>query len=48
MGRGRLVPKHHNPFYVHRSVKTRMEAPALKAGKYLPKAKYVQEPIWVD
>ena len=48
LGRGRLIPKHHTPFYVHRSVKTRMEAQGLKGGVYLPKAQYVLEPIWVD
>ncbi|KAI0756458.1 hypothetical protein C8Q80DRAFT_1090050 [Daedaleopsis nitida] len=48
LGRGRLVPKHHTPFYVHRSVKTRMEAQGLKEGPYLPRAKYVVDPIWVD
>ncbi|KAH9932126.1 uncharacterized protein BXZ73DRAFT_101501 [Epithele typhae] len=48
LGRGRLVPKHHSPFHVHRSVKMRMEAEGLKGGKYLPKAKYAHDPIWVD
>ncbi|KAI0673865.1 hypothetical protein C8Q78DRAFT_969172 [Trametes maxima] len=48
MGHGRLVPKRHNPFYVHRSVKLRMEAKNLKGGPYVPKARYIQEPIWVD
>ncbi|KAH9854307.1 hypothetical protein C2E23DRAFT_883906 [Lenzites betulinus] len=45
LGRGRVVPKHHEPFYVHRSVKLRME---MNGGKYVPKAQYVTEPIWVD
>ena len=48
MGRGGLVPKHHTPFLVHRSVKLRMEADKLKGGKYMPRAQYVNEPIWVD
>ncbi|KAI0829014.1 hypothetical protein BC628DRAFT_1417379 [Trametes gibbosa] len=45
LGRGRVVPKHHEPFYVHRSVKLRMETSDLK---YVPRAQYVAEPIWVD
>ncbi|KAI0640162.1 hypothetical protein C8Q77DRAFT_114336 [Trametes polyzona] len=47
-GQGRLVPKRHQPFYVHRSVKLRMEARDLPGGPYLPMARYVNEPIWVD
>lgn len=49
MGRGRHVPKHHTPFFVHRSVRTRMEAKGLKGGAYHPKATFSElEPIWVD
>ncbi|KAH9897659.1 hypothetical protein C8Q73DRAFT_366292 [Cubamyces lactineus] len=48
MGRGRVVPKRHQPFYVHRSVKVRMEAKDLEDGPYLPKAQYIREPTWVD
>ncbi|KAI0778877.1 hypothetical protein BD413DRAFT_465419 [Trametes elegans] len=48
LGHGRVVPKHHEPFYVHRSVKMRMETKDLKGGPYNPKAKYISEPIWVD
>ncbi|OSD00889.1 hypothetical protein PYCCODRAFT_1436952 [Trametes coccinea BRFM310] len=48
MGQGRVVPKRHTPFYVHRSVKVRMEAKGLVGGPYVPKARYVHEPIWVD
>ncbi|KAI0333978.1 hypothetical protein GY45DRAFT_1243335 [Cubamyces sp. BRFM 1775] len=48
MGRGRVVPKRHAPFYVHRSVKIRMEAKDLEEGPYLPKAQYMREPTWVD
>ncbi|KAI8981359.1 hypothetical protein BD414DRAFT_492433 [Trametes punicea] len=48
LGRGRVVPKHHEPFYVHRSVKLRMEAKALNGRPYRPKAEYANEPIWVD
>ncbi|KAI0354699.1 hypothetical protein OH77DRAFT_1425794 [Trametes cingulata] len=48
MGSGRVVPKRHKPFYVHRSVKLRMEAKGLKGGPYMPRAKYINEPIWVD
>ncbi|KAI0368947.1 hypothetical protein BV20DRAFT_947314 [Pilatotrama ljubarskyi] len=48
LGRGRVVPKHHEPFYVHRSVKLRMEAKGLQGGPYTPRAQYVNEPIWVD
>ncbi|KAI0778878.1 hypothetical protein BD413DRAFT_120574 [Trametes elegans] len=48
MGYGRTVPKRHRPFYVHRSVKLRMEAKDLKDGPYIPKAQYVNEPVWVD
>ncbi|KAI9066492.1 hypothetical protein FKP32DRAFT_1601720 [Trametes sanguinea] len=48
MGQGRVVPKRHTPFYVHRSVKVRMEAKGLVGGPYTPKAHYVHEPIWVD
>ncbi|KAH9854308.1 hypothetical protein C2E23DRAFT_68019 [Lenzites betulinus] len=47
-GSGRLVPKRHTPFYVHRSVKLRMEAKGLPDGPYIPNAQYVNEPIWVD
>ncbi|KAI0368948.1 hypothetical protein BV20DRAFT_434793 [Pilatotrama ljubarskyi] len=47
-GTGRVVPKRHKPFYVHRSVKLRMEAKGLKDGPYMPKAQYINEPIWVD
>ena len=45
--RGRLVPKHHKPFNVHRSVKIRMGSDHLPGGKYTPKAQFVQEPTWV-
>ena len=45
LGRGRLIPKHHTPFYVHRSVKTRMEAKHLN---YTPRLKFDVEPEWVD
>ncbi|KAI0658453.1 hypothetical protein C8Q70DRAFT_917453 [Cubamyces menziesii] len=48
LGHGRVVPKHHQPFYVHRSVKLRLEAKNLKGGPYKPKAQYINEPIWVD
>ncbi|KAI8981358.1 hypothetical protein BD414DRAFT_549728 [Trametes punicea] len=48
MGYGRLVPKRHEPFYVHRSVKLRMQAKDLEGGPYIPKAQFVHEPIWVD
>ena len=48
LGRGRLVPKHHTPFNVHRSVKMRMESQHTQGGKYTPKAQFVQEPTWVD
>ncbi|KAI0800507.1 hypothetical protein C8Q74DRAFT_418441 [Fomes fomentarius] len=51
MGNGRKVPKRHTPFYVHRSVKTRMEAKEeLEGGPYTPRAnlKHHDEPIWVD
>ena len=48
LGHGRVVPKHHQPFYVHRSVKLRLEAKNLKGGPYKPKAQYANEPIWVD
>ena len=49
LGRGRLVPKHHTPFFVHRSVQTRMNAKGLQGGLYRPKATYnLLEPIWVD
>ncbi|KAL7285026.1 hypothetical protein ACG7TL_000116 [Trametes sanguinea] len=48
LGRGRVVPTHYEPFYVHRSVKLRMEAKNLAGGPYTPKAQYVSEPIWVD
>ncbi|KAI0756455.1 hypothetical protein C8Q80DRAFT_1092774 [Daedaleopsis nitida] len=48
MGIGRKVPKRHSPFYVHRSVKTRMEAQDLKDGPYTPKARFKHEPVWVD
>ncbi|KAL1951077.1 hypothetical protein VTO73DRAFT_226 [Trametes versicolor] len=48
MGTGRVVPKRHSPFYVHRSVKLRMEATDLPGGPYVPKAQFVTEPTWVD
>ena len=48
LGRGRLIPKHHTPCYVHRSVHTRMQAKGLKGGTYHPKAMYDNDPIWVD
>ena len=49
LGRGRHVPKHHTPFFVHRSVRTRMQAKGLKGGPYRPKAAYgAHEPIWVE
>ncbi|KAL1951078.1 hypothetical protein VTO73DRAFT_227 [Trametes versicolor] len=48
LGYGRVVPKHHEPFYVHRSVKLRMETPDIEGGPYKPKAQYANEPIWVD
>lgn len=46
-GDGRVVPKRHSPFYVHRSVKLRMEAKNLPGGPYMPKAHFVTEPTWV-
>ncbi|PIL31279.1 hypothetical protein GSI_05977 [Ganoderma sinense ZZ0214-1] len=50
LGRGRHVPKHHTPFFVHRSVLTRMQAKGLKSGPYQPRAApwTEREPIWVD
>ena len=48
LGRGRLIPKHHKPFLVHRSVQSRMNAEGLKGGPYRPKAIYAHDPIWVD
>ena len=46
LGRGRLIPKHHTPLMIHRSVKVRMEAQGLK---YSPKATYDHPEIhWVD
>lgn len=47
MGKGRHVPTRRRPFYVHRSVKTRMEAEGLE---YKFKAEHAKdkEPIWVD
>lgn len=49
MGRGRDVPE-HKPFYVHRSVKTRMEAKGLPVGgaAYKPNAHLKIEPQWHD
>ena len=48
MGKGRHVPKRHKPFYVHRSVKLRMEAKDLAGGPYAPRATFKHEPVWVD
>ncbi|TFK86941.1 hypothetical protein K466DRAFT_491820 [Polyporus arcularius HHB13444] len=46
LGRGRLIPKHHAPLSIHRSVKVRMEAQGLN---YRPKATYEHPEItWVD
>jgi hypothetical protein len=43
MGYGRRIKKKHGPFYVHRSVKTRMELTG-----YKPNAIFKAEPLWVD
>ena len=52
LGKGRIVPhgKHHREFYMHRSVKIRMEAEGLPGGKYKPHAQYghCAPPTWVD
>ena len=50
LGRGRTVPqgKHQPAFYVHRSVKLRMEAEDLEGGPYEPMAEFGIEPTWVD
>jgi len=53
LARPRLIPEQEpNGVWVHRSVKTRMEAdkisPNGKRSKYLPKAQFAVEPIWVD
>ncbi|RDX42988.1 hypothetical protein OH76DRAFT_1361801 [Lentinus brumalis] len=48
MGKGRHVPKRHKPFYVHRSVKLRMEAKDVVGGPYVPKAIFKHDPVWVD
>ncbi|CAL1708268.1 unnamed protein product [Somion occarium] len=48
-GRGRVVPKFtEKDFYVHRSVKIRMDGKGLKGGSYSPKARFSTEPTWVD
>ncbi|KAF8522477.1 hypothetical protein BU17DRAFT_44706 [Hysterangium stoloniferum] len=49
LGRGRQIRKEcSETFYVHRSVKTRMESEGLEDGKYIPKARFVATPIFVD
>ncbi|KAH7886401.1 hypothetical protein F5I97DRAFT_1267285 [Phlebopus sp. FC_14] len=49
MGRGRHIPMQEIVgVKFHRSVKIRMEADALKGGKYVPKATLKVEPQWVD
>ncbi|CCL98902.1 uncharacterized protein FIBRA_00909 [Fibroporia radiculosa] len=49
LGGGREIPE-HQPFYVHRSVKTRLEAHDLEGGPYKPKCANFDrmQPIWVD
>ncbi|KAI6024565.1 hypothetical protein EDC04DRAFT_2899944 [Pisolithus marmoratus] len=46
-GRGRRVPRQDAGVSVHRTVKIRMDAEALRE-KYQPKAKLKVEPTWVD
>lgn len=53
LGRGRQVPnpvcERKEKIFVHRSVKTRMDADCLEGGKYNPKAKSERcEFEWVD
>ncbi|KAI0003871.1 hypothetical protein BJV74DRAFT_812169 [Russula compacta] len=53
LGRPRRVPEpirdRGEKVYVHRSVRTRMEAENLKGGKYVPRAKFEQlDYEWVD
>ncbi|KAM5539952.1 hypothetical protein V8D89_006455 [Ganoderma adspersum] len=49
LGRGRTVPSHTKPFYVHHSVKMREEAKDLPGGPYKPKATWGDLlPIYVD
>ncbi|KAI0673866.1 hypothetical protein C8Q78DRAFT_1076827 [Trametes maxima] len=48
MGHGRDVPR-NEPFYVHRSVKFRMEQEDLPGGPYHPRARSGSlKPVWVD
>jgi hypothetical protein len=52
-GRGRQIPnpvcERKEKIFVHRSVKTRMEANFLENGKYNPKAKFEHRDVeWVD
>ena len=53
LGRPRRVPAPNREkgekIYVHRSVRTRMEAENLKGGKYVPRAKFDHVDYeWVD
>ena len=49
MGRGRVIPHQQTQrFKVHRTVKLRMEAEGTNGKKYVPKAPWEVEPIWVD
>ena len=52
-GRGRQIPnpvrERKEKVFVHRSVKTRMEAVFMENGKYNPKAKFEHRDVdWVD
>ncbi|KAF5390603.1 hypothetical protein D9757_002578 [Collybiopsis confluens] len=48
----RVIPGQNDGFYVHRSVKTRMEAATMRANgerrEYLPKALFEVKPSWED
>ncbi|KAI0756454.1 hypothetical protein C8Q80DRAFT_1128679 [Daedaleopsis nitida] len=50
LGRGRIIPPEAPHFFVHRSVKMRMEAKNLPGGPYKPRAIWGQsmQPIYVD
>ncbi|PSR72079.1 hypothetical protein PHLCEN_2v12060 [Hermanssonia centrifuga] len=49
LGHGRKIPKQKRQgFFVHRSVKIRMETEGLAGGPYTPHARFKVEPTWVD
>ena len=53
LGQGRKVPNRiqkRGQFFVHRTVKIRMEAEAALVGgtSYAPKATWNTDPVWVD